>query len=64
MAAPGMSVPGASDLGLGGAVSPDAETEEQRRKRLIAMQQQRLLPNTNAVASQLMGGFAAAAPNL
>lgn len=60
MAVPG-SMPGASDLGLGGT-SGDAETEDERRKRLLAMQQQRLLPNTNAVASQLMGGYGAGLP--
>lgn len=62
MAAIGMSVPGATDLGLGGAVSPDAETEEERRKRLLSAQQSRLLPNSAPAASQLMSGFGAAIP--
>jgi len=63
MAAAGMSSPGATDLGLG-AATPDVETEEQRRKRLLAMQQQRLFPNSNVGPSQLMSGFGAAVPTI
>ncbi len=37
----GMSVPGAS--ALYGGLNQDAETEEQRRKRLLAQQQSRLM---------------------
>jgi hypothetical protein len=59
-----MSVPGATDLGLGSTLSGQVgtETDEQRRKRLLAMQQQRLLPGTSnaAGASALMTGFGAA----
>lgn len=49
----GMSVPGLTDLGfsLGNQVS--GETEEQRRKRLIAQQQARLLPQATPGASSL-----------
>ena len=63
MAAAGSAVPGASDLGLGVA-TPDIETEEQRRKRLLAVQQQRLFPNSNVGPSQLMSGFGAAVPTI
>lgn len=60
MAMPGMSVPGASALGLGyGGDSlldqTAGETEEQRKKRLLAQQQQRLLPGSTPGASSLMG---------
>ncbi len=58
--AAGMSVPGASDLGLGGPAQ--LEDEETRRKRLLAMQQSRLLPNSPPGASSLMTGFSAALP--
>lgn len=63
--AAGMSVPGATDLGLGSTLSQqvEAETDEQRRKRLLAQQQQRLLPNSSPPAigaSSLLGGFGAA----
>lgn len=44
----GMSVPGASDLGatLGGGLSKQvtAETDEERRKRVLMEQQQKVLP--------------------
>jgi hypothetical protein len=45
----GMSVPGATDLGLGSTLSQqvEGETDEQRRKRLLAQQQQRLLPGSS-----------------
>jgi hypothetical protein len=60
----GMSVPGASDLGLFGPASLTAplsgESEEQRRKRLLAQQQQKLLPNTGVGASALMGTYGVA----
>ena len=62
MAAIGMSVPGASDLGLGGPAM--IEDEETRRKRLLAQQQQRLLPNSQPGASALMSGFSAAVPTI
>lgn len=62
MAVPGASTPGASDLGLGAPAQP--EDEETRRKRLLAEQQQRLLPNSQPGASSLMTGFSAAMPNL
>lgn len=61
MATTGMSVPGASDLGLG-LNSVAADDEETRRKRLLAQQQQRLLPNSPLGASSLMSGFSAAVP--
>lgn len=58
----GMSVPGASDLGLGSSLAQqvEGETDEQRRKRLLAQQQQRLLPGTTPPtgASSLMSGYA------
>lgn len=65
MAAIGMSVPGATDLGLGAQLGQQLgdETEEARRKRLLAAQQQRLLPGTSAAvgaSSLLTGGFGAA----
>lgn len=60
MAAVGMSVPGASDLGLGAPLQ-GAETDEQRRKRLLQQQQQRLVPGMSPSApSDLMTGFGAA----
>lgn len=55
----GMSVPGASDLGLGGLPGP--ETDEARRKRLLQQQQQRLVPGMSASApSDLLAGYGAA----
>jgi hypothetical protein len=60
MATVGMSVPGASDIGLGGPAA--LETDEERRKRLLAQQQSRLLPNSPPGASSLMTGFSAALP--
>lgn len=66
MAAPGMSVPGATDLGLGSTLSSQVqdETDEQRRKRLLAEAQQRILPGTTPPngASSLMAGYSAATP--
>lgn len=67
MAATGMSVPGATDLGLGTTLSQQVadETEEQRRKRLLAQTQQRLVPGTSPPAtgaSSLMSGYSAAVP--
>ena len=52
MANIGMAVPGASSLGLGFADTGD-ETEEERRKRLLAQQQSRLLPALSPGASNL-----------
>jgi hypothetical protein len=55
----GMSVPGATDLGLGSAPGP--ETDEERRKRLLQQQQQRLVPGMSGSApSDLMAGYGAA----
>lgn len=55
----GMSVPGATDLGLGGLPGP--ETDEERRKRLLQQTQQRLVPGMSAAApSDLMSGYGAA----
>lgn len=65
MAAPGMSVPGATDLGLGSTLSSQvgAETDEERRKRLLMQQQQKILPGTAGAASSLMTtGYSVAAP--
>ena len=56
----GMSVPGATDLGLGSPL-PGPETDEERRKRLLAQQQQRLVPGMSPSApSDLMSGYGAA----
>lgn len=46
----GMSVPGASGLMQGMSLADQiaSETEEQRKKRLAAMDQQRLLPTVGA----------------
>lgn len=54
----GMSVPGASDLGLGMGLTGQSqdETDEERRKRLLAMRQSSLLPSLDAGASSLYGG--------
>ena len=43
-----MSTPGATDLmnGTGLAAAVAGETDEERRKRLLAQAQNRLLPNT------------------
>lgn len=66
MAAPGMSVPGATDLGLGSTLSQQVadETDEQRKKRLLAEAQQRILPGTTPMtgASSLMSGYSAVTP--
>jgi len=67
MAASGMSVPGATDLGLGSTLPQQVadETDEQRRKRLLSQSQQRLVPGTSQPttgASSLMGGYGAAVP--
>lgn len=66
MAATGMSVPGATDLGLGSTLSQQVadETEEQRRKRLLAQAQQRIAPGTSMPtgASSLMSGYSVAVP--
>ena len=54
MAAIGMSVPGATDLGLGSTV----ESDEERRRRLLAQQQQKLVPGMSAAApSDLLAGY-------
>lgn len=62
----GMSVPGATDLGLGSTLSDQvgAETDEQRKKRLLAQAQQRGEPGTNfpVGASSLMSGYSAVTP--
>jgi hypothetical protein len=62
-----MSVPGSSGL-LGGSNllgTLDAESEEARRKRLLAQQQARLLPSAGAAGMASLGtspmGFAGAA---
>lgn len=56
----GMSVPGASDLGLG-AAAQGPEADEQRRKRLLQQQQQRLVPGMSPAApSDVMSGYGAA----
>jgi hypothetical protein len=67
MAGAGMSVPGATDLGLGSTLSQQVadETEEERKKRLLAQAQQRLAPGAqlpSVGASSLMGGYSAAVP--
>lgn len=66
MAAIGMSVPGATDLGLGSTLGQQVadETDEQRKKRLLAQAQQRVLPGTAPAtgASSLMSGYSAAVP--
>lgn len=49
----GMSVPGASDLGLGLTQQAADETEEEKRRRLLAAQQNRLLPSLAAGPSSL-----------
>lgn len=52
----GMSVPGATDLGLGGMPGP--ESDEERRKRLLAQQQQKLVPGMSPVApSDILAGY-------
>lgn len=66
MAAPGMSVPGATDLGLGSTLSQQVqdETDEQRRRRMLVEAQQRIAPGTTPPngASSLMGGYSAVTP--
>lgn len=67
MAAAGMAVPGATDIGLGSTLSQQVadETDEQRRKRLLAQAQQRLVPGASPQttgASSLMSGYGAAVP--
>lgn len=67
MAAIGMSVPGATDLGLGSTLSRQVgdETDEQRKKRLLAQAQQRLVPGSTPSApgaSSLMSGYSAVTP--
>lgn len=64
MAAIGMSVPGATDLGLGSTLGQQTldETEEQRKRRLLAQAQQKLLPGATGGASSLMTGYSAATP--
>ncbi len=53
----GMSVPGATDLGLGAGL-PTPESDEERRKRLLAQQQQRLVPGMSPVApSDILAGY-------
>jgi hypothetical protein len=51
----GMSVPGSSDLMSGGSLSDQVagETDEERRKRLLAQAQAKLLPNSMPGASSL-----------
>jgi hypothetical protein len=65
MAATGMSVPGATDLGLGSTLAEQVagETDEQRRKRMLQQQQQKILPGAVG-ASSLMGPsrYSVAAP--
>lgn len=60
----GMSVPGAADLGLGSTLSQQVgdESEEERKRRLLAQAQQKLLPGTSGGASSLMTGYSAATP--
>jgi hypothetical protein len=70
MAGVGMSVPGATDLGLGSTLTGQVagETDEERRKRMLMQQQQKLLPGTSqgaapGTASSLMTtGYGAATP--
>lgn len=62
MAAPGMSVPGASDLS--GGLGDPTDAEEERRKKLLQAQQSRLLPSLSQApgASSLglsMNGYGA-----
>lgn len=58
MAIPGMSVPGATDLGLG---MPGPESDEERRRRLLQQQQQRLVPGMSPAApSDLLAGYSKA----
>lgn len=53
----GMSVPGASDLGLGG-LPGTPESDEERRRRLLAQQQQKLVPGMSAAApSDILAGY-------
>lgn len=56
MAAPGMSVPGASSLGMGLTQQVANETDEQRRKRLLATQQAQLLPSLAGSSALGLGG--------
>lgn len=53
MADIGMSVPGSTDIGLDLGNQVGAETQEARRKRLLAQQQARLLPTSTPGASAL-----------
>lgn len=64
MAAIGMSVPGASSLMNGGSLADQVnnETDEERKKRLAALQASRMLPTGGASALGLgygsaLGGF-------
>lgn len=63
MAAAALSVPGATDLGLGSTLGQQVadETDEERKKRLLSQTQQRILPGTSG-ASSLMSGYGAAVP--
>jgi hypothetical protein len=57
MAGIGMAVPGATDIGLGMGLDIGnqvaGETDEERKKRLLAQQQNRLLPSATAGVSSL-----------
>ena len=50
---PGMAVPGASDLGLGSMLAGDVkdETEDERKKRMAAIAQQRMMGTTAGISS-------------
>lgn len=56
----GMSVPGASSLGMDLTSQVNQETDEERRKRLLATQQSRILPTAGSSALGLaMTGYSA-----
>lgn len=66
MAGIGMSVPGATDLGLGSSLSQQVsdETEEERKRRLLQQAQQKIAPGSVSPvgASSLMTGYSAVTP--
>lgn len=59
----GMSVPGASSLGLSSPQAPELETDEEKRKRLLKAQQERSLPSLSSGVSDMglgLTGYSAA----